>query len=381
MQQTMPISDIVDAVSNSCTVWRTLRDIEPLCLNGRAQYITGNAAVIFTVKHEGRLKILKCYTRHNPYLKDIYGSLFYPRELCVMAITGNIMWVDCLLYDRIEGVSLDNALCQTQSAQDIEHLAKAFDQMAYQLLSNGKTHGDLKPENIIVTPSSEMIPIDYDSAFMPAFAGKQSVEIGTAAYQHPARNLQFFDAHLDDYSIAIISTLLHAATIDYSIVEHFRRTHEFPFHPRNIIMGKCSKLDFYIEEFARRADAVHYRIAKMLTSPWPRLFNLKHTLSFSQMDSATDSIENASLEHENGLWGCRNTNDWIIPPLFDSGFEPSEGYIIASLSGYTHLLSLKERRVVHSFSKGTTAKPVKNGIIVIRDSSGQRQSIPLTTLL
>ena len=376
----MPISDIVNAVSSSYTVWRTLRGVEPLCRNGRAQYITGNAAVIFTVKHEGRLKMLKCYTRHNPYLKDIYGPLFHPRELCVMAITGDMMWVDCLLYDRIEGDSLDQALCQTQSAQDIEHLARAFDQMAYRLLSEGKTHGDLKPENIIVTPSAEMLPIDFDSAFMPAFAGKKSVETGTAAYQHPARDLQFFDAHIDDYSIAIISTLLHAAVIDYSIVEYFRQTQEFPLLPRNIIAGKCADLDAYIEEFARRGDAVHYRIAKMLKSPWPRLFNLKHTLSFSQTGSHAAAIENASLEHKNGLWGCRNTEGWIIPPLYDSGFDPTEGFMVASLGGYTHLIDIARQSIAHTFDKGITAKPVKSGEITIRDTAGTRHTIALKEL-
>lgn len=377
----MPIVDIVDAISNSSTVWRTLHGIEPLCHDGRAVYVTGNAAVVFTVKHEGRTKMLKCYTRPNPYLKEIYGEAFHPREFCIIAITGHSIWIDCLLYERIEGCTLDNMICRVESPSEAKSLAEAFDKMAYRLLTTNRTHGDLKPENIIVTPYGEMVPIDFDSAFVPSLAGRPSVEIGTAAYQHPKRDFQFFDNHLDDYSIAVISTALHSSAIDFSIIEHYRKEYEFPLKPCDILSGKCEQLERYIEEFARCGDALHYRMARMLYSPWPRLFNLKPTLSLSYAENLCSDTSNASLEQENGLWGCRNHAGWIIPPLYDSGFEPSEGFMVATLGGYTHLLSIDEHRVVYSFAKGVTAKPVENGQVVICHSAKERQSIPLITLL
>lgn len=119
----------------------------------------------------------------------------------------------------------------------------------------------------------------------------------------------------------------------------------------------------------------------MLYSQWPRLFTLKQTLSFSYAERPDFDIEDTTLEQEGGLWGCRNSEGWIIPPLYDGGFEPTEGFMVTSLGGYTHLLSIAERRVVHSFAKGITAKPVKDGAIAIRDGSGQRQNIPLDILL
>lgn len=377
----MPITDIVDAVSAPYTVWRTLRGIEPLCHNGRATFVTGNAAVTFTVMHEGRKKILKCYTRSNPYLREIYGSKYYPKELCVIAPTGSQMWVDCLLYDYIEGISLDEAICAARDCHDIALLAKAFDTMACHILADSTSHGDLKPDNIIVTPSMEMIPIDYDSAFTPSLAGKPATEVGTAGYQHPARDTRFFDKHLDDYSIAIISTLLHIAATDFSVVENFRDTHENPLQPRDIIAGKCPYLSTHTEAFARRGDAIRYRIASMLTSAWPRLFNLESTLRFTQAENLAASTEEAYLDEENGLWGCRNDEGWIIPPLYDSGFDPAEGYMIAMLGGYAHLISITEGKVVHSFEKGIMARSVSNGEVVIRDKDGNRTSIALKSLL
>ncbi len=376
----MPIADIVDAVYNPSTVWRTLRGIEPLLHDGKPFYVTGNSAVLFTVKHDGRTKMLKCYTRTNPYLREIYSNLFHPHELCIVAITGDIIWIDCLLYDRVEGSTLNEVLCRVKSYHEVEALASAFDQMAYRLSATNRTHGDLKPENIVVTASNEMIPIDYDSAFVPSLAGKPSVEKGTTAYQHPQRDFRLFDLHIDDYSIAMLSTLLHAATIDFSIIEYFQERYEFPLKPRDIASGRCELLDNYIEAFACRGDALHYRMARMLYSQWPRLFNLKPMLSFIHTENLGSDIHDATLEQEGGLWGYRNHRGWIIPPIYDSGFEPTEGFMVVTLGDYTHLLSIAERRVVHSFAKGITAKPVRNGEITIRNSSGMRQTIALSSL-
>lgn len=50
--------------------------------------------------------------------------------------------------------------------------------------------------------------------FLPVFAGEKSPELGTAAYQHPGRTAEDFDASIDDYSIATISTTLHALALE-----------------------------------------------------------------------------------------------------------------------------------------------------------------------
>lgn len=377
----MTISDIVDAVSASYTVWRTLRGIEPVYHDGRIAYVTGNAAVTFTVRHDGRTKMLKCYTRSNPYRSEIYGEKYLPRELCVIALSGVAQWVDCLLYERIEGESLDDALCHTSEPQHFSRLATSFDAMVCQLLHSGRTHGDLKPENIIVASDDQMHPIDFDAAFIPAFAGKQSVEVGTAAYQHPARTTALFDEHIDDYSIAFISTLLHAAALKPELLKHFRSTHEPPFMPHDIVAGRCAAIDDIIEQFARRGDAIRYRIARMLISQWPRLFNLKQTILYTDETTLATATDNATLEQEGGLWGCRNQQGWIIPPLYDGGFDPTEGYMVATLGSYTHLIDIGQRRVVYNFEKGITAKPVCNNEVKIRRKDGSRESLPLESLL
>lgn len=377
----MTISDIVDAVSARYTVWRTLRGVEPLCRDGRAMFISGNASVLFQVRHENRLKMLKCYTRRHPYLKEIYGAKFLARELHVVTLSGQQTWVDCLLYDRIEGITLDETLSHASTSEDYARLAESFDRLACGILSSEYRHGDLKPENIIVGEDGRMSAIDFDAAFIPSLAGKRSAEVGTAAYQHPARTSSLFDEHLDDYSIAFLSTLLHAAALNPALLENFASTHEPPFMPREIVAGRCEAVAAIIEEFARRGDAVRYRIARMLRSQWPRLFNLDATIRYALPENLSEAGDEASLEQENGLWGCRNDRGWIVAPLFDSGFDPTEGYMVASLGGYTHLVRLDDKLIVHSFEKGITAKPVCKGEISIRRADGSREQVKLDALL
>ena len=69
------ISDIVDALANPYTPWRSLRNVEVVCCDGMPLYFTGNASVIFHIRLNGDIKILKCYTRRNAHLKAIYGEI------------------------------------------------------------------------------------------------------------------------------------------------------------------------------------------------------------------------------------------------------------------------------------------------------------------
>ena len=130
------IADIVSAVANPYTPWRTLGGVDVLRNEGMPVYFTGNASVIFTVMWQGRKRVLKCYTRHNPYLKEIYGKEFFPAELCVSNIMGRRYWIDCLLVNYIEGETLHEKLCQPLSPTELQSLAAAFDMMARRLLEN-----------------------------------------------------------------------------------------------------------------------------------------------------------------------------------------------------------------------------------------------------
>lgn len=381
----LSIADIVDAVAFPFSVWRTLGGLTAEMHDGRPVYVAGNAAVSFRVRYRGERKMLKCYTRTNENLKTIYGAAYRAKELCVIDMVGRHHWVDCLLMDYVEGRTLDEAICAATTEAEFVVLAAGFDRMACELLSSERAHGDLKPENIIVRDDGSMVAIDWDNAFVPSFAGRRSPEIGTAAYQHPARTAEMFDKHVDDYSIAFISTLLHLMAVDESAAEHYRQLHEPKFMPGEFINPNgwqaTSKLADVLDTFARRGMAWEYRVAQMLSSATPYISDLKRVMDFSQLPFRCDA-EGVSLEYgPHGWWGCKSGDEWIIPPLYSGGFEPTEGMVLLELGAYRHFISLESGRVVASFDRATNVGPLRNGLIKIRNANGEELVITREELI
>ena len=378
------IANIVDAIRNPLCVWRTLRGVEPLYSNGEPRYAVGNAAVTFFIKHNQEPKILKCYTRTHKNLAAIYGSNFHQRELCIADLSGRKTWIDCLLLPFVEGESLDSLLRKAPSPQILAKVADAFDKMALELLNSDHAHGDLKPENIIISPDyNTATAIDWDAAYLPQFEGEKSSEIGTAAYQHPSRTMEMFDKHIDDYSIAAISTLLHAASIDPHITEHYSTHFEPPFSPKLLTRGRTERLVPILDAFASRAMAQQYHIAKMLTSPLPRLFRLQTILQYGAENTASISVQDladAQTDQLDGLWGYRSEKQWIISPLFENIFEPTEDIILVELGRYKHFLSLDSRRLA-SFDEKSIVKPFRDGKTVVRKSDGTFRTIYSNVIL
>lgn len=174
----------------------------------RMCYTVGNSAIVFRVRHEGRIRSLRCYMHPPRHLAEIYGERLLPQELYLYDSPRSGVWVDVVLGDWIEGTTLHEAVAEAAAAEDtarLRQLAAAFDRLAAGLTSDDWAHGDLKPENIVVDPSGRLHLIDLDAMYLPAFAGEASPELGTAAFQHPARTIRDFNASLDDYPAALIS--------------------------------------------------------------------------------------------------------------------------------------------------------------------------------
>lgn len=380
----LSIADIVDAVLFPFSVWRTLTGVQVEMCDGHPAYVAGNAAVSFRVRYRGERKMLKCYIRTNKHLQTIYGAAYLPRELCVIDIIGRHRWVDCLLMDYIEGRTLDEAICAASTEQEFRALAEGFDIMACELLRQERAHGDLKPENIIVREDGRMVAIDWDNAFVPGLAGARSPEIGTAAYQHPARTAAMFDRHVDDYSVAFISTLLHLFVEDSISAEHYRQHHEPPYMPREFInpygWRGTPTLEHILEIFARLGMAREYRVAQMLSSTTPYLSDLERVISMAYAPLASN--ENLSLEYgPHGWWGCMSGGEWIIPPLYGGGFEPSEGMILLELGAYRHFISLDDGSVVASFDGESNVGPLRDGVTHIRTKDGKERIITREELI
>lgn len=347
---------------------------------GRILYAAGNSAMVFRIRHRGQVRSLRCYLRPMRHLREIYGERFLERELYLYDTAGAGTWVDVVVGEWIEGETLSEAAERAAAERDtqrLQALAAAFDALAARLVSDDRAHGDLKPENIIVDAQGILRLIDFDAAYLPEFAGEQSPELGTAAYQHPARTAADFNERLDDYPAALISTALHALALDPTLRERYPESDGLLFTPREILRGRDAAYREVMELFERRGMALQYRIARLLASPTLQLFGLAEFLAASVREAGTALAgtppERLELYVEHGLWGYRTPERVVIPPRYDNGFDFSEGWGAVQLGRTWHFID-GSGRVCLSCPGCDSVKPFRNGCAqVVRN--GRRMQI------
>ncbi len=325
----------LDTLSDSHGLTRTLGEID-VCRNqnGELCYTSGNSAAVFRIQLDGRVRSLRCYMRPTDNLTDIYGERLLPKELFLFTTPESGAWTDVVLGDWIEGTTLREAVAEAARNRDtaaLEKYAGAFDALALELVTDDRAHGDLKPENIVVDPEGRLHLIDLDASFLPAFAGRQSPELGTAAYQHPSRTAEDFDSSLDDYPAALISTALHALVRDPSLYDRHSSADGLLYAPQSIRTDAALAETLAMFEFA--GDARRYRIAQLLLSPTLRLPGLAELF---RAEKRADTAQEPELFTINGLWGYRTPEETVIVPLYDCGFDFTEGLAAVRLGSTWH---------------------------------------------
>ena len=256
------------SVGNSRGLTRTLGRID-VCrdADGRMCYRAGNSAVVFKIRRGGACYALRCYTRKTRNLEAVYGPKLLRGELFVYRDDRQGEWTDVVVGRWVEGQTLHERIAAADRAE-FARLAEAFDRLAA-MTADDCAHGDLKPENIVVRPDGTLRLIDFDASFLPAFAGTESPELGTAAFQHPARTTADFDARLDDFPAALISTALHALACDPTLRERYDTQDTLLIDPHRLPADEA--LREILALFERQGMALSYRIARLLLSPGYRL--------------------------------------------------------------------------------------------------------------
>lgn len=318
------IRALLAGADNTSLLWRRLRDfIFVRDSEGEPEFRVGNSAVIFKIKRHDKMWKMKCYVRPKRNLRAIYRENFYGQELCVP--DAHSRSVDVVLEPWIEGETLDRKVRSAVKIGDrtcLTWLAESFDSLAIDLLGKEWAHGDLKPENIIVNEQGLHL-IDFDAMYRPGFEPEQCNELGTIDLQHPARGRRF-DKSIDDYSIALISTSLHALAIEPALAERYPLDDRFLIEPRGAVAGTDRALDEIETIFARRGAAAHYRVAQMLRSPHVSLPGLCQMLQAAKFELQPRSIK-SHIFCRKGLFGFRDSKGVVIPALFDEAFDFNEG--------------------------------------------------------
>ena len=236
---TMLYPTISDYISSICTPedFDQLTDLEPvLDSNNHPILSSGNFAVVFKMRNKktGKLHALKCFLKDQPNRCESYRLIadelefvsstfltpirFLEKEIFVDSAATTETEFPVLLMDWIEGVPLDRYVREHISDSNaLALLAYQFSRMSAWLLSQPFAHGDMKPDNILVTPEGNLVLVDYDGMYVPKMAGQKARETGTPDFRHPSRTPDStFDEHIDDFAVASILLSLRALALNPS---------------------------------------------------------------------------------------------------------------------------------------------------------------------
>lgn len=252
--------DVLNAFSTSVVTFNTLK---PQHIT-RENIFAGNNVVVCRCMEQtrGLDMALRCYPRRRRNASAIYGSSYLPDELNICALNSVREVIDVVAMPWVEGVSLDKLLCRPRT--DYGKLSKTFDSLALRMLVSPRTHGDIKPANIIVTPRGDMHFIDYDAAWLPGFTLADADEVGTPTFSHPQRGVDFFDKRVDDFAISLVSVMLAALACKRDRFEPYVKNDGSLFVPKDVLDGDDALLNATLLLFERKGDMAHYHIARML---------------------------------------------------------------------------------------------------------------------
>jgi hypothetical protein len=346
------IGHFLEAFINPFGRFRTLEGLKmDTDSRGEPFFIAGSGAVVFRIGWQGEWYAAKCYLRSDerqaahrravdrltaaagPYL---IPSRSLEEEVWIFDNTDTGAWHSLVLTKWVAGVSLGSRLrelCEIGDREALHALARAFDRMAGWLLRQPFAHGDLKPDNLMVTPDGGLKMIDYDAFFLPEMAGTSSPELGTPGFQHPARDRKLFDKHIDDYSLALISTALHALADFPEWYRDWGGDEGLLFDPVEAVAGTSALLARLKDHRIDRGQTALYRLAVLLGSPVPQLPELGRVLEgIEQMEerpviSITAAPNAWEIIRKNGLYGfCNTATGETIDPAYDAAGLFSEGW-------------------------------------------------------
>lgn len=187
-------------------------------------YGSGNFGTVFKLNSQGKDYAIKCFTRASPGLAERYyyigyyiSALKFPFLVDFQYLTKAVrllknpkQFYPVLKMEWITGTSLNEFITSNlKNKTAIRGVADSLLNIVDNLQSNGLAHGDLSGDNILVGKSGNVMLIDYDGMYVPAFKDKNAPEKGHDNFQHPGRK-NHFSSRLDNFALLTIYTSLVA---------------------------------------------------------------------------------------------------------------------------------------------------------------------------
>ena len=234
------ISEYVKAIQDAGDNLEQLAHLTPvLDDHGEPYRSSGAFAVVFKMldKRTGKYYALKCFTEEQEGRADAYRQIADELDLLDSSYITSVKYMEkelfvdsqceedefpVLLMDWVDGETMEAYIAanyRNQSAMLM--LSYRFGKMAAWLRTQSFSHGDIKPDNIIVRPDGSLTLVDYDGMFVPSMKGSQSPTIGTRDFSHPLRTVDDFDETIDDFSLASIALSLKAISMNSILLDTY----------------------------------------------------------------------------------------------------------------------------------------------------------------
>ena len=261
------ISEYVKAIEDAGDNLEQLAYLTPvLDDHGEPYRSSGAFAVVFKMldKSTGKYYALKCFTEEQEGRADAYRQIADELDMVDSPYITSVKYMEkelfvdsqceedefpVLLMDWVEGETMETYIAanyHNQSAMSM--LCYRFGKMAAWLRTQSFSHGDIKPDNIIVRPDGSLTLVDYDGMFVPSMKGSQSPTIGTRDFSHPLRTVDDFDETIDDFSLASIALSLKAISMKSTLLDIYGASDRLLFSENDYRNPSNSKVISALQE-------------------------------------------------------------------------------------------------------------------------------------
>ena len=261
------ISEYVKAIQDAGDNLEQLAHLTPvLDDHGEPYRSSGAFAVVFKMqdKSTGKYYALKCFTEEQQGRAEAYRQIADELGMVDSPYITSVKYMDkelfvdsqceedefpVLLMDWVDGETMEAYIAanyRNQSAMLM--LSYRFGKMAAWLRTQSFSHGDIKPDNIIVRPDGSLTLVDYDGMFVPSMKGSQSPTIGTRDFCHPLRTVDDFDETIDDFSLASIALSLKAISMKSTLLDIYGASDRLLFSENDYRNPSNSKVISALQE-------------------------------------------------------------------------------------------------------------------------------------
>ena len=368
------ISEYVRAIQDATDNLGELAHLVPvLDDHGEPYRSSGAFAVVFKMKDEqtGKCYALKCFTEEQEGRAEAYRQIADELEFVDSSYITSVKYLDkeifvdssceedefpVLLMDWIDGETMESYIAanyQNQSAMLM--LSYRFGKMAAWLRTQSFSHGDIKPDNIIVRPDGSLTLVDYDGMFVPSMKGSQSPTIGTRDFSHPLRTVDDFDETIDDFSLASIALSLKAISMKSTLLDTYSASDRLLFSENDYRNPSNSKVISALQELMCDKDFCTLYSLFMLALARKELSACSFRLFIGEKpnitpvmneDLSTETTEEELKEALVDEWGVKYSKDGRklleAPGELSGAYSVKEGTKIICDSAFWYCSSLSE---------------------------------------